>query len=452
MGKKKKIYSFWSDLAFEVSDDEETNEKNKDRELELMHRHFDFYKQIDALGRKGYEYALMGAKLNCTHGNQYVYLDLVKDHGIYAGGRGTSPIATCNDCKVRKNIFTFGACGNGHFEPLYSEAAPHPSGSTIENDNGDERYRCFPILLAEWGHGGTDARSTVIAVGGDSNEHSETKFFEETSEEYRKDFSTIKYKMKHTSRLLKEGKEIEEVYDDILEYNQALMLCDNLLCVYGGIITIVENPEPEFEIQDEEDNNENGRVITFPESVMGKCNNESITLYPTTKWFSLLPGGDDKDAEDRYIISVGPKVLKPNYADDGKLWTSDFSETNEICVKIKVNLLHKDSNETFSIDCVAKGIKAHTYNIHPDTSIGHAHKIFNYNKEIKASFDIESGLVQTGIAYPNCYNAKNDNQEDGPIAVNHMDGSVIEFHGYSSINEMSFNPYDYKLINLIVLE
>lgn len=44
--------------------------------------------------------------------------------------------------------------------------------------------------------------------------------------------------------------QIQNMVEDV-EYSQALMKCDNLLCLYGGVISIEENPEPEEEIVEE---------------------------------------------------------------------------------------------------------------------------------------------------------------------------------------------------------
>jgi len=68
--------------------------------------------------------------------------------------------ATASDEK-EENIKDFGACGNGKFEPLYSEEAPHPAQTAL-NRNGQERYVCFPVLLGEWGYGDINSRSLLI--------------------------------------------------------------------------------------------------------------------------------------------------------------------------------------------------------------------------------------------------------------------------------------------------
>ena len=74
------------------------------------------------------------------------------------------------------------------------------------------------------------------------------------------------------------------------------------------------------------------------------------------------------------------------------------------------------------------GAKAHTYNTYGNI----------------ASFTVDNGILQTGIAYPNSWNATHET----PFAVDHIDGSSIEFVGRG----LDFNPNDYKLVKIIVLE
>ncbi len=134
---------------------EQDSDKYEEKALELMCRHFEFYGQLNS---PDIEYVTRGAKLSCTHGNRYIYLDAARDHGVYDG---KNPVLTCKDCKKEENIKDFGACGNGKFEPLYSEEAPHPAQTAL-NRNGQERYVCLPVLLGEWGYGDINSRSLLI--------------------------------------------------------------------------------------------------------------------------------------------------------------------------------------------------------------------------------------------------------------------------------------------------
>lgn len=190
--------------------------------------------------------------------------------------------------------------------------------------------------------------------------------------------------------------------------------------------------------------------ITFPDKVKGKLNGVDKTLYPNSNWFSFQSSTSGEALEGgRHKIVMGPKILNPSYPDNGKLWAEDFG-IEKLNVKIDIVLKHKaDTTAPEKIlKCVAVGLRAHTYNLHPDKIPGQEHKLFNYNKNITASFEVVNGLLQTGIAYPNSWNAQQDKEYDGPIAVDHMNGSPVEFYGTS----MGFAGNDYKLVKLIVLD
>ncbi|MDE5699485.1 MAG: DUF4280 domain-containing protein [Lachnospiraceae bacterium] len=224
---------------------EKNYDKNKEEAIELMCRHFEFYEQLNS---PDIEYVTRGAKLSCTHGNKYIYLDAVKDHGVYDGD---NPVLICRDCKLKENIYDFGACGNGKFEPLYSEEAPHPAETAL-NQKGQKRYVCRPILLGEWGHGDINSRSLLI---GEVYIDKEYKVYEKESVNDGKPSEYISHCINTIESQNKNKNPIdamqnrEEIFG---EYMAALMTCDNLLCLYGGVITIVENSDSKEETIAEE--------------------------------------------------------------------------------------------------------------------------------------------------------------------------------------------------------
>ena len=182
--------------------------------------------------------------------------------------------------------------------------------------------------------------------------------------------------------------------------------------------------------------NPRGRVIYIPENVTGTVNGDAKILYPRDNWFAYQGNEAVMDANGNYIIVVGPKVLDPNYSDSGRIWGSDFY----LPVKIEATLTHKTSGQTKTIQCVVNtGGKAHTYNSYPDN---HPKNGYSFNGE--ALFNVESGLLQTGIAYPRSANTGFESQ----VATGNMDGSSIEFVGRG----LDFNPGDYKLERIIVLK
>ena len=169
--------------------------------------------------------------------------------------------------------------------------------------------------------------------------------------------------------------------------------------------------------------------IIIPEVVQGIVNGEKNDLYPIENWG--IKGGIGYDEgvqmeDGRYLVTVGPRIMVSDYPDDGRLQKEDFHYG-----KLDVIVVDKEGNEKI-IKCVTGEVKAHTYNRYPPET-----------GEI-ASFDIDSGLVQTGIAYPNSYNALHGL----PFAENNIDSSIIEFRG----QELDFNPSDYKLKEIVIIE
>lgn len=177
------------------SDYNRNNEYYEKKSEELMAMHQAFYKQIDPI-----QIVLRGAILKCTHSsdNTYIKLDTLEDFGVYSHKH---PVVTCTDCKKSENIFNFGLCGNSSHNPVYNKELPCPT-ETGKDKNGDIRHVCIPLLADEW----------VIGDRGDT-----TSIY-----------------------IDKETCEIEQ-------FQEALLTNASLLCYYGGIITIVQNPEEEIE-------------------------------------------------------------------------------------------------------------------------------------------------------------------------------------------------------------
>lgn len=128
--------------------------------------------------------------------------------------------------------------------------------------------------------------------------------------------------------------------------------------------------------------------------------------------------------------------MDPNYSDQGKIWAEDF----DLPVRINIVLEHKETGLQQTLECITyKGGKAHTYNKYPDS-----HPNNKWSINATASFDIDSGLLQTGIAYPNSSN----NDFELQFASDHIDSSSIEFVG----KDLDFDPKYYRLIQIIVID
>lgn len=115
---------------------------------------------------------------------------------------------------------------------------------------------------------------------------------------------------------------------------------------------------------------------------------------------------------------------------NGKVWDEEFDYSSKI---IKVILENKHTNKKKTIKCVMADTKAHSFNVYPkghkNTSLG------------TAQFNVENGLIQTGIVYPNASN-------DDVLAIDNVDGSVVEF----CTDSLDFVTQDYKLIKLVVID
>ena len=206
----------------------------------------------------------------------------------------------------------------------------------------------------------------------------------------------------------------EEIKNNIL-LSVGVVPDDSLLCL-GGVV--IRNGES---------------VIIIPEIIIGTVDGKKFTLDPSSKWYSYGREKDTQMENNRYKINIGVKIVVPDYPDSGRLQADEFENFPEVDIVLE----DKETGQNITVPCIVTNLKAHTYNEYPTEN----HSVDNGHT---ASFPVESGLVQTGIAYPNSYNAKNEN----PCSVAHADGSIIEFIG----NQLNFNPEDYILKEVIVIK
>lgn len=181
-----------------------------------------------------------------------------------------------------------------------------------------------------------------------------------------------------------------------------------------------------------------GRVIEIPTIMSGRINGEPWSRNIQERWFSWyrMTGASPIDIDGFYQIAVGPRVLEPDYPDTGRIWASDFN----FPYRIDAILEHRTTGEQKLLECITHSSgKAHTFNRYP-------HDLHPRNNLFlpgtTASFDVDSGIHQTGVAYPLSWNAANESQFD----LNHLDGSTIEFMN----NGVDFSPNDYRLLRIIV--
>lgn len=354
----------------------------------ILHRQYN--KQIEDVN-----YVPVGSVLGCTYGSILAKLDAKTAPAVYVGNGAA--VLTCADCEAGTNIPTFGTCScskatrNSLNLPEtkmgYWGVAEGPSGMPYIPYG----YKCVPMVAGEW----TQPGENTVMIWQSVNK----------------------------------------------DYSYALKDNAILVCLYGGIIGVVQV------------NNSIGREITFPDTIEGTLNGKKISLHPNSDWFAFMGVGDgvQKDSSRKYhLINVGPRILDPDYPDSGRLWPSDFGAST---INTRINVVVKDevTGKEITLECIATNLKAHTYNLYPDTKVGHKHKLFSRNKNITAKFNIKSGLIQTGIAYPNSSNGQKDSDTDGPIALDHIDGSSIEFKGkVSDLKRGGKDEKNYTLVKIIV--
>ncbi len=173
--------------------------------IQLMEQYNAFNQQMKTVED---EYVLRGAILQCTHGNRYTYLDICKDYGIYYSSEA---VMTCQDDKINENVYNFALCGNKHYEPTYSKDVM-PNEDKGKDLNGCIRNKCFPILVKGW-----------------------------------EDKNNIQSNSLYISTKKTDLSKSDNGFD--CKYSRVLMAKDTLLCLYGGLINIVENGNSNLEVK-----------------------------------------------------------------------------------------------------------------------------------------------------------------------------------------------------------
>ncbi len=426
--KKNKL---WNDINSENS-----NKKYEDKALELMRHHYNFFSKINDL--KEHEAVLRGAKIICTHGNYPICLDMYEDHGVY--DRNT-PVMSCADCKTGQNIYSFGACGNEKYEPVYSDMLPPPK-EIMKDNKGNDRHKCLPIISDSlWGLGDEKYRSIFFyALVGEYN----LVFGKEW------DYNEKEYKKALKKRKKMKNKE---------EYVKMLMSNANLLCLYGGIITVAENADVIDDVVENIESEENITELPLKEEIYisswlkaykgepkgtngrrvyyDKKERKKLTkINPAIDWYSYegqveknkyckeylegqsfnLENGVLLDSNKRYWVTLGPRVFDPDYPDTGKCQADEFREFIGCRVDAVLYRMNNE-NEYIYIECVWSGnIKAHTS---------------------------DNGIYQTGVPYKNSSEAKIH-----PYKPDYVNGSIIEFTGKDPKETGTMSEYivDYLII------
>ncbi len=156
----------------------------------------------------------------------------------------------------------------------------------------------------------------------------------------------------------------------------------------------------------------------------------------------------------RWHVQVGPGVLDWEYPDDGLVGQdhefTGFVKYIDVYLKLKTPDNNKEKERI--LKCVVKGMKAHTFWHYPYDNceknlVRYKADHFKSDYVTNVSVDlcpgvIDSGLVQTGIRYPNANN-------ESVVKESSMDFSIIEFFGGPNTN-FGFTLRDYRLEKIVV--
>ncbi|WP_312442720.1 PAAR-like protein [Lacrimispora sp.] len=150
--------------------------------MELMAKHYAFYGQF----QEENEYVTKGSILRCSGGNKMITFDILNDHGVEKAG---SPLGICTDCKANENIHTFGECKKPTPEGYPERPIVIP---TLKSKLPFIMHKCIPILNGSW----SKTKSSKVKIWDES----------------------------------------------VGKYVDAITTGDFLVCLYGGIIEVVEIP------------------------------------------------------------------------------------------------------------------------------------------------------------------------------------------------------------------
>ena len=150
--------------------------------MELMVKHYAFYGQF----QEENEYVTRGSILRCSGGNKMITFDILNDHGVEKAG---SPLGICTDCKANENIHTFGECKRPTPEGYPERPIVIP---TLKSRLPFIMHKCIPILNGSW----SKTKSSKVKIWDES----------------------------------------------VGKYVDAITTGDFLVCLYGGIIEVIEVP------------------------------------------------------------------------------------------------------------------------------------------------------------------------------------------------------------------
>ena len=395
------------------------------------------------------------SKLSCSFGSNYSLLDIGQDHGIY---KGNLPLMTTID-SGKNNIYHFGSClcpESNYAGRLPMTAETHQDGKKAKKAiNNKYAHICVPMVPegSAWKqvdhsimakscakgfvpvlvdnavivcqYGGLITVVEVPQTGTNKSLGNGDRYFviSSTNLTVREDHSTSSNEVTKFS-----PGERFKIVTPKSTHNDGVRTWIKVNLEGNKTGWVVES----FVLPDEP------IVTLFPESIYEKVTGNFSGTVKTEnyikKWGAPGKGtytGSNQKSNGRYKVAVAPKILNPRYSDDGKVWLDELKAFNKNITIVLENISTGTSKE---LDCVVTDLKAHSYNKYPD---GHGYTLGG-----TGNVNVENGLIQTGIAYPNSMNAG----KDLACSIDHMNGTIVEFCS-NAITD--FRCEDYKILKII---
>ena len=206
---------------------------------------------------------------------------------------------------------------------------------------------------------------------------------------------------------------------------------------------------------------ENGGIITFnvpSEITQTRIKPTGVTetkiMYPQKNWAVYEFGGSHLtthppyDSEGLPFVIVASKLLDPETPDDSYVQGITTYGDKPVYARL---LIREESGNLVAVMARVNTNdgKAHTFNTYPGKSTRYTPQEFRAAQmkttangvdlrpyvDEKVTYNIPSGLVQTGIAYPNSANAGGYIKYDGPWMPMNADTSTIEFNQSSALQD-----------------
>ena len=439
--KKSKVVDFIFSSMLDGKDD-----------LEKMFQNMEFYK-----GETDTEYTVEGSIIGCNYGYNLTRIGIVKDHAVY--DNNGNAVLTCGDCVEKENVYNFGLCGSPILDKnsektIIERGVPFAAGQKIMG------YKCKLQLAPGWQTGNVHTHIwnadknkyeavlprdgvltcaygagtiTIKEVNKNANSVGKDYFviIKRGTVSIRESTSTSSKSLKtlEPGEAVKVVVPVIDVDSEGIIWNEVFV--DKELKKKGWISKSYIYPDETFITQ-----YRNHPTINF-RSVTGEFNGVSKTVDYIENWGAPGKGGYEQKQQKKngkLLVAVPPKVMYPDYPDDGSIEADDLNAFDR---NITVHLWNKITKTYFDLPCYVGDIKAHTYNLYPD---GHNNTILPKGTTGKI-IGIPNGIIQTGIAYPNSGNAK----KNLACSMAHMNGTIVEFCSWE-VDDIKCS--DFELISI----